>query len=129
MDVTIVLTYVLEACWKVVTDELRKQFLELLEESFSRFVGIGNQNQTRQYNLSVESENTKQGTVTGGGTFTEGSIVTVKATPKAGYLFDKWSDGNTSASRNITVSEDMSLTASFKAAEPSGGSGDEGDTY
>lgn len=86
------------------------------------------QSQTRQHTLSIASANTAQGTVSGR-TYPEGSIVTVKATPKAGYQFEKWSDGNTSASHNITVSEDLTLTASFKAVEQSGDSGVEDDTY
>lgn len=85
----------------------------------------------RQYTISVTSANTAQGTVTGGGTYAEGSRITVTATPKSGFAFDKWSDGSTTASRNITVSQNLSLTASFKAAEQSGGgntnSGDDDD--
>ena len=86
-------------------------------------------NQTRQYTISVSSANTAQGTVTGGGTYSEGSRVNVTATPKSGYQFDKWSDGNTQATRTINVSQNLSLTASFKAVS-SGGStepGGEGD--
>ena len=74
----------------------------------------------RQYTLSVTSANTAQGTVTGGGTYNEGAVVTLTATPKSGYLFDKWSDGNTQATRSITVSQNLSLTAQFKAADGSG---------
>ena len=81
---------------------------------------------TRQYTLSVTSANTTQGTVTGGGTYSEGSRVNVTATPKSGYQFDKWSDGNTSASRTINVTQNLSLTAQFKAVI-SGGSNDDDD--
>ena len=48
------------------------------------------------------------------------------ATPKSGYQFDKWSDGNTSASRTINVTQNLSLTAQFKAVT-SGGSNDDDD--
>ena len=81
---------------------------------------------TRQYTLSVTSANTTQGTVTGGGTYSEGSRVNVTATPKSGYQFDKWSDGNTSASRTINVTQNLSLNAQFKAVT-SGGSNDDDD--
>ena len=77
----------------------------------------GGQNTSRQYTISVASANTEQGTVTGGGTFTEGSRINVSASPKSGYAFEKWSDGNTQASRSITVSQNLSLTASFKVSD------------
>ena len=79
------------------------------------------ENTTRQFTLTVQSANTDQGSVTGGGTYDEGSSVTLTATPNSGYLFEKWSDGNTSATRTLTVTEDLTLTASFKAEEASGG--------
>lgn len=86
----------------------------------------GNTNTNRQYTISVSSANTDQGTVTGGGTYSEGSRVNVTATPKSGYAFDKWSDGNTSASRTINVTQNLTLTASFKEATQGDGNDDEG---
>ena len=80
----------------------------------------------RQYTISVTSANTDQGTVSGGGTYSEGSSVNISATPKAGYQFDKWNDGNTSSVRTINVSKDESFVAQFKVADSTepGGSGD-----
>ena len=47
-----------------------------------------------------------------------GTSVTIKAIPVSGdYQFNAWSDGNTSATRSLTVSEDISLTASFSPVE------------
>lgn len=43
-----------------------------------------------------------------------GEVVTLKAEGKPGYVFDKWSDGNTSNPRDITVSKDETYTAIFK---------------
>ena len=79
----------------------------------------------RQYTISVTSANTDQGTVSGGGTYSEGSRVNISATPKAGYQFDKWNDGNTSATRTVSVSKDESFVAQFKVADSTepGGSG------
>ena len=85
-------------------------------------------NSTRQYTISVTSANTAQGTVTGGGIYTEGSRINVTATPKSGYQFDKWSDSNTSASRTINVTQNISLTAQFKAVNGGSTSGNEDDT-
>ena len=82
----------------------------------------------RQYTISVTSANTDQGTVTGGGTYSEGSRVNITATAKSGYVFDKWSDGNTSASRTVNVSKNESFVAQFKEATQGGGTeGDEDD--
>lgn len=56
------------------------------------------------------------GTVSGGGTFEHGATVTIKATPDIGYRFVKWAeDGNTSASRTVTVSGNATYTAVFEA--------------
>ena len=81
-----------------------------------------------QYTISVTSANTDQGTVSGGGTYSEGSRVDISATPKAGYQFDKWNDGNTSATRTVSVSKDESFVAQFKVADSTepGGTGGEG---
>lgn len=86
-------------------------------------------NTSRQYTISVTSANTSQGTLTGGGTYSEGSRVNITATAKAGYVFDKWNDGNTSASRTVNVSKNESFVAQFIASTGSGtGSHDGGDS-
>ena len=84
-------------------------------------------NTNRQYTLSVTSANTAQGTVSGGGTYSEGSRVNITATPKSGYQFDKWSDGNTQATRTVQVSKDESFVAQFKVADSTGNPGGNGD--
>ena len=66
-----------------------------------------------QHTLTVNSNNTNYGTVTGGGTYNYGASVTLKATPKTGYHFVKWSDNNTNASRQITVTGNATYTATF----------------
>lgn len=85
----------------------------------------GDQSQTRQYTLTVNSADTNKGTVSGGGTFTEGSTVSISASAKAGYQFEKWSDGVTTANRQVTMNSNLTLTASFKEQTQSGGSGDD----
>ena len=87
----------------------------------------GGGSSTRQYTISVISANSAQGTVSGGGTYSEGSSVNISATPKAGYQFDQWNDGNTSSVRTINVSKDESFVAQFKVADSTepGGSGDD----
>ena len=52
---------------------------------------------------------------TSGGSFEQGQTVSVTATPASGYVFTSWSDGNTNATRTITVSSNTNLTANFTA--------------
>lgn len=66
------------------------------------------------YKLTVSSANTSMGTVSGGGTYNYGSSATLKATPKTGHSFVKWSDGNTSATRTVSVTKAATYTATFK---------------
>ncbi len=65
------------------------------------------------YTLTVTSNNTNYGTVTGGGTYNHGATANLTATPKTGYHFVKWSDNNTNASRSITVTAAATYTATF----------------
>ena len=71
--------------------------------------------------LTVRSANESQGSVSGGGTFDDGSMQTVKATPQTGFAFDKWSDGNMENPRTVKLTSDLTLTASFKTATTGGG--------
>ena len=84
----------------------------------------GGGSSTPQYTISVTSANTDQGTVSSGGTYSEGSRVNISATPKAGNQFDKWNDGNTSATRTVSVSQDESFVAQFKVADSTEPGGD-----
>ena len=81
----------------------------------------GTTGQTKKCTLTVRSANESQGSVSGGGTFDEGSTQTVRATPKTGFAFDKWSDGSTQNPRTVKLTSDLTLTASFKAATTGGG--------
>ena len=74
---------------------------------------------TKNFTITVKSNNDAYGTVTGGGTFAEGTTATLTATPKDGYMFEKWQDGNTENPRTITVTADMTYTANFAVAAPS----------
>lgn len=67
---------------------------------------------TRQYKLTVTAGT--GGTVSGGGTYNYNASVTLKATANSGYHFVKWSDGNTSATRTVTVTKDATYTATFE---------------
>ena len=54
------------------------------------------------------------GTVTGGGLYEEGTSVQITAVANTGYTFVSWSDGNTNATRTVTVGEtSVTYTARF----------------
>lgn len=65
------------------------------------------------------------GTVTGGGSYSEGTQVTLTATPASGFQFDSWVDAdgevvsNTSNYTFVVGSSNVSFTAVFKAAPTS----------
>jgi len=72
------------------------------------------------HSLSVTAVPAAGGTVSGGGTFTQGASVTVTATPAKGYEFVNWTEGtkvaSTSANYTFTMNGDRSLTANFRQA-------------
>ena len=69
------------------------------------------------YTITVSASSSSYGTVSGGGTYEEGTQVTLTATAKAGYKFTEWNDGNTDNPRVITVTQDESYTAYFEVEE------------
>ena len=81
----------------------------------------------KKHTLTVLSANESQGSVSGGGTFDDGSTQTIQATPQPGYAFDKWSDGSTQNPRTVKLTSDLTLTASFKV-DTTGGGDQGGDT-
>ena len=57
--------------------------------------------------------NLEHGTVSGGGVYQVGETATLTATPKDGYEFVRWSDGNTANPRTLTITKNLTLTAEF----------------
>jgi hypothetical protein len=73
----------------------------------------------KKYSLTVSASPSTYGTVSGGGTFAEGSSRTVTATPKGSHSFINWTQSgrvvSTSASYTFTMpSASTTLTAHFK---------------
>ena len=58
------------------------------------------------------------GEVIGGGTYKYGTTVTLTATANSGYRFVGWEDGETSATRKITVEGNATYTAKFEQYYP-----------
>ena len=61
-----------------------------------------------EYTITLQGDNC---TLNGGGTYNEGTTVEISCVPNTGYYFVRWSDGNTNATRTITVTENITLTA------------------
>ena len=80
----------------------------------------GGGSSVHKYTLTVTSADSQMGSVTGGGEYEAGTQATVTAVANSGYQFKQWSDGNTSATRSVTVNSNLTLTATFEA-ESSGG--------
>ena len=65
------------------------------------------------HDLTLLVNDSTRGTVSGGGTYEEGTNVTITATPNEGYHFVVWSDSVTLATRTVKVDTDTTLTAYF----------------
>ena len=68
----------------------------------------------KEYTITVNSNNSAYGTVTGGGSYEKGSTATITANPHDGYIFAKWQDGNTTNPRSFEVTGDATYTATFE---------------
>lgn len=74
---------------------------------------------TPDYNISLSANPAEGGTVSGGGTYEEGTEITISAAPNEGYAFDAWiSSGDTisqDSSYTFTITRDTSMTAHFSS--------------
>ena len=66
------------------------------------------------YTVSLAADPSDGGTVSGAGSYSYGSSVTIKAIPADNHLFVRWSDGSQQAVRTISITRDYSLTATFR---------------
>ena len=68
-----------------------------------------------KYSLFISTENENAGTVNEevNGDYVDGETVEIVATPKNGYRFKMWDDGDTNAKRTLVMNQDYYLTASF----------------
>jgi len=71
---------------------------------------------TRQYTLTVSAGD--GGSVsTAGGTFSQGTQVSITATPNTGYSFSGWSNGSTDNPLSVTLDSNTSVTANFELSQ------------
>lgn len=85
--------------FQVVDDTIITAFFEPLAET--------------QYTITVISNDEMMGSVSGGGTFNEGSTISIVANANSGYHFDHWQDNNRENPRIITVTGNKTYTAYF----------------
>ena len=91
----------------VVTKPQRQPYIQA--------INVGN---PQTYTITVSANPTNGGTVTGGGTYNEGTYCSVFATPNSGYEFVNWTEnGNVvsnQASYTFMVSGNRNLVANFQ---------------
>ena len=79
---------------------------------------VYNPGSTTTYNISVSANPSYGGMVSGGGTYPQGSTVTLHAWPNEGYAFVNWTKNGTQVSTNpeypITVTGNASYVAHFQ---------------
>ena len=73
------------------------------------------------YTVTVVSDNSTMGTVTGGGTFTEGASCTITATANTGYHFVRWNDNISTNPYTFNVTANATYRAYFEADTPQQG--------
>ncbi len=69
---------------------------------------------TNSYTLTTSGEH---GTTTGDGTYLYGKQVTITATADACYEFVQWNDGDTRATREVTVTGNATYVATFRKVQ------------
>ena len=67
----------------------------------------------QSYTITVQSSNLTMGSVVGGGTFPEGTVIQISAIANPGYYFTSWNDNNAENPRTITVKENATYIAQF----------------
>ena len=78
------------------------------------YTALFNYSGVPQHAVKVIPNNPDWGTVTGEGTYPEGSVIEISATPTDSTRFVSWDDGNTDNPRYITVTNTMIIVAIFE---------------
>lgn len=103
------------------TDNPRKYTIQSTDPDYIYFTAIFEYKPAPRYTIAVESNDVSMGTaeiegVGASGEFKEGTVLSLKATPKTDYEFVEWDDHNTDATRSFTVgTEDKTFKAIFQA--------------
>ena len=105
----------------IINDYLTDEAFSVASASYGTgketfLVPTGGGSTTTKVRLVLSASPTDGGTVSGAGSYDKDSQVTISAVANTGYTFLKWSDGSTSATRTLTLSSNLSLTAIFHTA-------------
>ena len=87
---------------------------DFLIEAYFDTTNINPQPDTVWRTVTVLCDST-MGSVSGGGTYIDSSMVTLSATANDGYRFMQWDDGDTNAVRTLLLVSDTTFTAYFAA--------------
>ena len=68
---------------------------------------------SKEFTVTVNSNNEAWGVATGSGTYTSGATVTLSAVPSTNCYFVKWNDDVTENPRTVIVTKDITYTAYF----------------
>ncbi len=85
------------------------------KKSIKVITGIENGGSTTNYTITATANPTNGGTVSGGGTYAQGSTCTLHATPNSGYSFVKWTRNGTQVSTNPNYSFTVTGNAAYVA--------------
>ena len=97
---------------EVVDDHTAKLYLYAVNNGYASYTFTIN-GSLLPANITVTSNNTTMGTVSGSGTYDYGTYTEISATAKYGYYFSHWNDGNTDNPRTVKVTGDRTYTAYF----------------
>jgi len=70
------------------------------------------------FTLTVSANDALMGSVSGSGSYVQGTLVPISASANTGYQFVGWSDGVCAISRTIDLQRDSTITAEFATLEP-----------
>ena len=85
-----------------------------IDYNFGGYSLIENCGTNHNASYTIEPSDVNAGIVSGANGANVGETVTLTATPKEGYRFKQWSDGNTENPRTVTITEGMNLKAEFE---------------
>ena len=106
------------AYWVVGTDTLTANPLEVIVTADVVVEAVFAAIPVSQYTVTVEINDSTMGAVDGAGVYDEGTVVTLIATPNAGYEFLYWTVGEETLTDNpltLTVDNDITVVATFKS--------------
>lgn len=81
------------------------------------YTAVFSEHVVQYYTILTEVTPVGSGEVTGGGSFADGTVTFLVATPNTGWYFLQWSDGSTDNPRTVTVNGNATYTACFGQLE------------